>query len=270
VSEQPRGPAGDPIQTRAGSDEAEIRGLAAASEPLDDDALAERYTPVDRSRPWLRLNFVASLDGAVTVDGYSEGLSGVADKRVFNVLRMLCDGLMVGAGTLRHEGYGAMRLDERRRQWRRRHGLAEYPTLVVVSGRLDLTPVNPALADAPVRPVVITHRAAPPERRTALEGVADVLPFGDEAVDLSAALSALRERGLRQVLCEGGPHLLGALTAEDLVDELCLTIAPLLTGPGAPRITAGPRAVDNAIRRLRLHDVLKADDVLLLRYVRTS
>ena len=240
--------------------------LRPGDEPLDDGALADLYTPADRDRPWLRANFVTSLDGAVTVHGYSEGLSGTADKQVFMVLRMVCDALLVGAGTLRHEGYGPIRLDERRRAWRAAHRLTPYPQLVVVSGQLAMNPAHPALADAPVRPVILTHGAAPADRRAALEPVADVIACGDREVDLAAALAALHGRGLRQILCEGGPHLLGALTAADLVDEMCLTMAPMLTGPGAGRITAGPPR-DTPVE-LRFHQGLLAGDVLILRYVR--
>ncbi|MEV1144648.1 dihydrofolate reductase family protein, partial [Micromonospora sp. NPDC049799] len=133
-----------------------------SGEPLDDAALTALYGRADR--PHLRVNFVTSVDGAVTVDDYSAGLSGEPDKRVFGLLRMLCDALVVAAGTLRHENYRAVRLDEGRRAWRRAHGLAEYPTLVVVSGSLDLDPGQAAFADAPVRPVVLTRAdaTAPP------------------------------------------------------------------------------------------------------------
>ncbi|RKN49100.1 pyrimidine reductase family protein [Micromonospora endolithica] len=232
------------------------------AEPLDDAALTALYRRADR--PHLRMNFVASVDGAVTVDGYSAGLSGEPDKRVFGLLRMLCDALVVAAGTLRHEDYRAVRLSPRRRAWRREHGLAEYPTLVVVSGSLDLDPGQAAFADAPVRPVVLTHAraTAPP----GLVDVADVVPVGDDRVDLAAGLAELHRRGLGQVLCEGGPHLFGALTGSDLVDEVCLTVAPLLAGPGPGRITAGEAA---AVRHLSLRHVLAtADGVLMLRYAR--
>lgn len=241
--------------------------VLAALAALDDAALASLYQPP--AAQWLRVNFVTSLDGAVTVDGYSAGLSGEADKRVFDILRMRCHALLVGAGTLRREGYGPIRLDERRRAWRRAHGLPEYPTLVVVSAALALSPAHPALAEAPVRPIILTHRGAPAGRRTALEPVADVLAYGDTAVDLPAAVSALHARDLRQILSEGGPHLLGGLTAADLVDEMCLTLSPILAGPGAGRITAGPQPVDNAVRHMRLRHVITADDVLILRYDRT-
>lgn len=233
---------------------------------LDDDALVARYEP--GAAHWLRVNFVTSLDGAVSVRGYSAGLSGPADKRVFGILRMRCDALLVGAGTLRHERYGAIRLDERHRAWRRDHGLAEHPTLVVVSRLLALDPAGSLFADAPVRPIVLTHRDAPAHRRARLEPVADVLACGDHEVDLAGALAALRERGLRQILSEGGPQLLGALTHADLVDELDLTLSPLLAGPGAGRITAGPQPVDDAVRRMALRHVLHCDDVLILRYDR--
>ncbi|WDZ87670.1 pyrimidine reductase family protein [Micromonospora cathayae] len=232
------------------------------SGPLDDAALTALYRRHDRPR--LRVNFVTSIDGAVTVDGYSAGLSGEPDKRVFGVLRMLCDALVVAAGTLRHEGYRAVRLDPARRAWRREHGLAEYPTLVVVSGSLRLDPAQAAFADAPVRPVVLTRADA--TAPAGLAEVADLVRCGDDRVDLAAGLAELRRRGLGQLLCEGGPRLFGALTTAGLVDEVCLTVAPLLAGPGADRITAGPVGPP---RDLPLRHVLTAaDGVLMLRHAR--
>jgi riboflavin biosynthesis pyrimidine reductase len=136
---------------------------------------------------------------------------------------------------------------------------------VVVSGRLDLDPAHPMLADAPVRPVVVTHAASSAERRQRLATVADVLVCGDTAVDLRAAVDRLTDRGYRRLLSEGGPHLLGTLTAADLVAELCLTVAPKLAGPGAGRITAGGAS---AVRDLTLVHVLASGDHLLLRYAR--
>jgi riboflavin biosynthesis pyrimidine reductase len=144
-------------------------------------------------------------------------------------------------------------------------GLPEHPPLVLVSSRLELDPGSVMFTDAPARPIVLTHGGSPADRRRALSQVADVLVHGDAELDLPAALAELADRGLRQVLCEGGPHLLGSLTEADVVDELCLTVAPQLTGPGAGRITAGPPAAARALRR---GHVLTADDNLLLRYVR--
>jgi riboflavin biosynthesis pyrimidine reductase len=154
-----------------------------------------------------------------------------------------------------------------RRRWRREHGLAEYPPLIVVSRALALDPAHPALADAPVRPIVLTCAASPAAGRAPLEPVADVLVCGEREVDFSAAVKQLNDRGLEQLLCEGGPHLFGALTAADLVDELCLTVSPLLAGGDAGgRITTGPPSP--APRRMALRHVLTAEDSLLLRYSR--
>jgi len=234
---------------------------------LTDTEVLEAYQVEDRLTPHVRSNFVASVDGAVEIDGLSKSLSSKEDQELFGKLRMLADAILVGAGTVRIEGYNPLRLGAARREWRQAHGMPENPTLAIVSSRLDLNPVNPVFAEAPVRPLVITHDAAPPDRREALSEVADILSCGAAEVDLSLAIAALAERGMPQILSEGGPHLLGALTESDLVDEMCLSLAPLLAGPGAGRITAGlPSTI---ARRLELRSVLLADDgYLFMRYLR--
>ncbi|TDD15834.1 pyrimidine reductase family protein [Kribbella turkmenica] len=236
-------------------------------EDLTDADLAAAYEQADRSAPHLRANFVSSLDGAVEIDGRSKALSSDSDSRLFSRIRMLSDAVMVGAGTIRDEGYNPLRLSAASREWRRASGLPENPTLVVVSSRLELSPVNPIFQSA-VRPIVVTHSASPPHRRAALAEVAEVLVQGRSEIDLKALVRELGERGMPQILCEGGPHLLGSLTAVDLVDELCLTLAPVLAGPGSARITAGPETVT---RRMTLTSVLTADDgYVFLRYVREA
>ncbi|GAA1775399.1 pyrimidine reductase family protein [Luedemannella helvata] len=237
----------------------------ASADDLDDDALVARYAP-DRSRQTVRVNFAASLDGAVEVGGFSEPLSGPADKRVFKILRQHCDALLVGAGTVRNEGYHAVTLDPARRAWREAHGLAPYPVPAIVSASLALDPRADILARAPVRPIVFTHDGAPADRRAALADVADVVSCGVATVDLGVALAQLRSRGLPHVLSEGGPHLFGGLVAADLVDELCLTYSPQLAGAGAERIVAGP--VPAAPLGMRLVHALFAEDSLITMYAR--
>ncbi len=239
----------------------EIHLLRAATDLSDADLIEAYGRP---PAPTLRANFVTSADGAVTLDGYSEGLSGAPDKRVFGLLRMLCDGLLVGAGTLRAEGYGPVRLSEERRSWRRAHGLEPYPTPVVVSARLDLDPTAGFFAQAPVRPLVLAPTRGP-AAPAGLDDVAEVLRVGETEVDFPAALAQLRGRGLAQILCEGGPRLFGSLIAADEVDEVCLTVSPLLAGPGAGRIALG---APTPPRHLTLRHALEADGVLLLRYAR--
>jgi riboflavin biosynthesis pyrimidine reductase len=207
----------------------------------------------------LRVNFVASIDGAVAVDGLSAGLSGAADKAMFRLLRRECDALMVGAGTFRAENYRPLTLDPQRRAWRVANGLPAYPRLVVVSRSMRIPASSPALAEAPVRPLILTTGEADAGE---LSTVADIL----RCADLGDGVTRLRRLGLGHVLCEGGPRLFAELSKQDLVDELCLTVSPLLAGPGAGRITEGG---PHEPREMRLSRVDTAEDgTLLLRYAR--
>jgi riboflavin biosynthesis pyrimidine reductase len=233
---------------------------------LSDDEIADLYAVADRAVPWLRVNFVSSIDGAGTRNGLTAGLGTPADKRVFDVLRRLCDVVLVGAGTVRAEGYGPMRLDEPAVRWRREHGLADQPAFGIVSAGLELDPADRIFTDAPVRPIVVTVERAPAERRMALAEVADVLLAGEEHVDTARIRSLLAKRGLVQVHSEGGPHFFGDLLSGDAVDEICLTISPFAEGPGAGRITEGTRT--GIQRRMALAHVLSSQGTLLLRYVR--
>lgn len=238
-----------------------------ASEPLDDEEIAELYEA--GVRPWVRVNFVSSADGSATQGGLSGGLSGAADKRVFAVLRRLCDVVMVGAGTVRAEGYGAMRVDGESMAWRVTHGLTPHPVFAIVSSSLELDPASSIFTDAPIRPVVLTVDDAPAEARLALEQVADVVSCGRERVDPAAAIAALAERGLDRIHSEGGPHLFGELIAAGAFDELCLTVSPVLEGgAGTTRIAKG--AVPDAPVGLELQHVLVSDGALLLRYARRN
>ena len=231
--------------------------------PSSPEGLVELYPR--NPAPTLRVNFIASLDGAVAVDGLSGGLHGPGDKEIFDTLRMVCDALVVASGTVRAENYRALRLTEPARAWRRAQGLPEFPLLVIVSGSLTLDLRGPVFADAPIPPIVVTRSSAPAARIAEVATVAQVIAVGDDAVDLPAALAALHERGATQLLCEGGPSLHGALIAADLVTELCLTVAPLLVGGGPGRIAAGAPGL---ARRMSLRHALSVEDMLFLRYAR--
>lgn len=223
-----------------------------AGDLTDDDLLALYAAPAEH----LRVNFVSSADGAVTVDGVSAGLSSPADKRVFGLLRDLADVVLVAAGTIRGEGYGYPDFSARRRERRRAAGLAELPTFAIVSRSLDLDLTSSLFTDSPVRTVVLTTADAPEEK---LQGKADLV----RADGLAGAVRALRDRGLGRILCEGGPGLFASLVAEGLVDEVDLTVSPLLAGPGPGRIVAGAGHPPAA---LRLEHVLDEDGMLFLRY----
>jgi riboflavin biosynthesis pyrimidine reductase len=236
----------------------------------DDPDLAALYAYPDGQ--WLRANMVSSADGAASLNGVTAGISSDTDRQVFTLLRTLSDVILVGAATVREEHYKPARTRE---LWRDlRDGRAPTPPIAVVSRRLDLDPAGPLIADAPLhaRTIVITTARAPGDRREELARHADVIVAGDETVDLKAAVGALAERGHRRLLAEGGPRLLAQLVEADLMDELCLTIGPLMAGPGANRIVAGtPRSGAGPAAQplpLTLVHVLEDDGFLLCRYTR--
>jgi riboflavin biosynthesis pyrimidine reductase/DNA-binding MarR family transcriptional regulator len=236
--------------------------LTAAAADLDDDELARLY---DYPRDfWLRANMVASADGAAYLDGRSGGLSSAADRRLFAVLRALADVVLVGAGTARAEKYKPAR--RRPELAPLRAGRSHTPPIALVSRALDLDLSAPLFAQAPpdARTIVITCDAAPGQARAAAAKVADVIVAGELAVDLDGALAALNDRSLGRVLCEGGPTLLGQLAAAGLVNELCLTVSPLLAGPGPSRITVG---APFSAQQMALVHVLRADETLFCRYM---
>lgn len=215
----------------------------------------------------LRMNFVASVDGAATESGVSRGLQTPGDNRVFGALRDLADVVLVGAGTTRIEGYGPIKVSARRRGVRREHGFAEALPVAVVSRSLRLDPTAALFTGAPsdARTIVITCAAADREMRRRLDEVADVVVCGELAVDLPAARAELEKRGHARILSEGGPTLFAQMAHAGVVDELCLSITPLLTGPGARRITAGELWPGDTIA-LRLTGLLEEDGALFCRY----
>jgi riboflavin biosynthesis pyrimidine reductase len=237
---------------------------------LSDRALEEIYDyPPGLDRPWVQVNFVSSADGAATASGRSHGLSSPADKKIFALGRDLCDVVLVGAGTAIVEGYQGVKHTELRGERRARLGRPGVPPIAVVTGRCSIGPQTPMIARTEVPPIVITTEAAPKERRDDLVAAgADVVIAGEESVELPRALAALADRGLLRVCCEGGPHLFSELIGADLVDQLCLTVAPLLAGAGAPRIAEGlgrPEPLG-----MTLASALTEDGFLMLRYQRAS
>jgi riboflavin biosynthesis pyrimidine reductase len=234
------------------------------AELSDADLLAAYAVPAGPG-PHVRANFVASADGAVSLDGVSGGLSAPADKRIFGLLRDLADVVLVGAGTVRAENYGYPAHGDERRARRRDLGLAELPRLAVVSGSLNLDPTSRFFTDALVPPFVLTTAAAGRGTlaRDTLGEVAEIVAAGAVSLDLRAAVALLAERGLRRILCEGGAALLGELTAADVLDELCLTLSPLLVGAGPGRISGGP---PHPPRAMTLRHVLADDGMLFARY----
>jgi len=216
-----------------------------------------------RERPYLVLNMVATLDGKATIEGRTRAMSTDADREIFHHLRTQVDAVLVGAGTVRAERYGAITKSDELREKRRREGVRPDALACIVSGRLDLPSDLPLLGD-PESEVLIATAA-----RDRLEEPAARVEYlrsdGDE-VDLPAVLERLRrDHGVRSILCEGGPTLNYGLFRGDLVDELFLTLSSKLTGGAhALTIVAGeglPEPLD-----LELVSLLRCGEELFARY----
>jgi riboflavin-specific deaminase-like protein len=239
------------------------RLLPDPAELTTDDVVAAYRLPPGR---WLRVNFIASLDGLTTVAGRSKGLQQPGDLVVFRVLRALADAVLVGAGTAAAEGYGPMEADTTVARMRVALGRPATAPIVVVSRRASVRPdsrivggVSPSL--------LVTSEATDPERRTALAAAGmEVLVCGGDDVDLPLALDRLAERGHEQVTSEGGPALLQSMLLAGVVDELDLSIAPALVGGGEVRLIPDvpmPRVP------LELRQLLEEDGMVFARYVVT-
>lgn len=235
-----------------------------------DDPLAP-YVGVDRSRPsgpcWVMANMVGGLDGSAAIGGRVAALSTKPDAALFLAMRTVADIVMVGAETIRREGYGPLLLPKARAQARRDQGKPASPRLAVVSRSLDLDWTGRAFTDPALEqpPYVVTCEAADPQRLALAREAAEVIVAGDDRVDPGRALEALAARGAAVVLSEGGPTLLGDLVAGGHLDELLLTLSPLMGGDPLP-VSVAPAGAPLAGFSLR--HVLQQDDTLFLRYER--
>ena len=233
-------------------------------DPAEVYADPRRHEP--RERPYVFVNMVASVDGGTVVEGVTEQLASPGDRHIFFYLRSLADAILVGAETVRTEGYGPPKVREAFRAGREQRGQAPMPRIAIVTRSLALNWDTPLFTDSRSRPLVLAPETADRQRLAAAAEVADVVTAGAPQLDLSAALRALGERGMRALLCEGGPTLNAALLGAGLIDELCLTVAPLLVGvSGGSRIMG---AADVPVPAgLRLAHVLEEEGNLFLRYL---
>jgi riboflavin-specific deaminase-like protein len=260
-SQKPPGEAAKFTRLLPGGDPAE------ATQVVDGFDLRGRAQAVS-GRPYVMLNMATTLDGRATIDGRSGPIGNRADRELFHALRADVDAVMAGAGTVRVERYGRIIPNEATRERRRERGLDEEPLACVVSARLSLPDDLPLLNEPAAHVVIVTPSAA------SLSGVRAQLDYvraaSDGLLDLRAAMRELAERfGVRTLLCEGGPHLNGALLQAGLVDELFLSLAPKLTGGEdltgeALRMIAG--ATFEQPRELELLGALENESHLFLRY----
>ncbi|MER5888241.1 pyrimidine reductase family protein [Streptomyces sp. NPDC001941] len=229
--------------------------------------LADRYA-YPREGAWLRANMVSSLDGAAQHEGRSQPISSDTDMRIFGTLRGLADVVVVGAETVRLEGYRPARARDAFAARRAAAGQGPAPAIAVVTASLDLDFTLPLFTEPLVPTLVVTGAAAPRERvRAAEKAGALVVVAGDGAGAEPARVRAeLAGRGLARQLTEGGPRLLGQFVAAGALDELCLTVSPTLTAGDAQRIAGGPSLA--VPERFALASVLEEDGFLFTRYRR--
>ncbi|MFI1097179.1 pyrimidine reductase family protein [Streptomyces sp. NPDC020917] len=228
---------------------------------------AYAYPPRDGG-PYLRANMVSGLDGAARAEGRSAPLSSAADMRIFGTLRALADVVVVGAETVRQEGYRPAKAREAFAARRSADGQAPAAAVAVLSRSLDLDFTAPLFTDPVVPTLVLTGTGCGQDALEAADRAgAQVVVAGEgEGVDPVRVVRELAARSLTRMLHEGGPRVLAQFAAAGVVDELCLTLSPLVTGGDAPRIMDGPPVVPPS--RFRPLSVLEEDGFLFTRYVR--
>ncbi|MBP1820942.1 pyrimidine reductase family protein [Mycobacterium sp. OAE908] len=241
-----------------------------ATDSVDDSRLVDLYSYPDGLQScWVRGNMIASLDGGATDDGKAGGLAGAGDRAVFSLMRHAADVILVGASTVRIENYSGAQLPVAARQERQHRGQAEVPPIAVVTRSANIDPHALLFTRTEVPPLILTTSRFHDDARRRLGSVAEVIDASGrepESVDNATVLRILAERGLYRVLTEGGPLLLGSLIEEGLLDELCLTVAPILVGGGSKRIVTGMGSVHTAMRRTHL--LTDDDGYLYSRYVK--
>jgi len=231
-----------------------VAGLGLDAEPVAAAGAAPR--------PRVVADMVASVDGRATVQGRSVALGHPADRALLRELRTAADAILVGTGTLAAERYANL-LDDDQRARRAADGRPAHPVVATVSRRLTLPVAEAPLFGEAGVPIVVFTEADAPAPTVAAE--LDVVRYDAGALTLVAALEALAARGVRCVLCEGGPSLLRRLVAEGALDDLLLTVAPLLAGGEAPSILEGDAFAPEPAG-LTLREVHRADDHVFLHY----
>jgi len=222
---------------------------------------SERRDPPG-GRPWVMLNIVESIDGATAVEGGASGLNDADDRQLFLALRAVADVVMNGAATVRAENLGPVKLSDEMMRRRREAGMQEPPTMVLLSRSLSLDPGMRIFSDPEQRPTIITGIEADPDRLEVLDGIADIVQI--EELDGSSIIKALGNPSV--VLCEGGPTINSQLIRDGVVDEVNLTISPVLALGESSRVASGSPL--RPPTEMRLDRTLMGDQSLFLRFIR--
>ncbi len=254
-------------------------GPSAPATNLSEDQILAHYEWPDEV--WVRANMVSSVDGSAHgPDGLSGTINSTPDKALFSLLRRTCDVIIAGAGTVRAEDYRLPQTRPEVAAARRDAGLAEAPALVVITrtadipadSRLFTEPISDGYAEGDLM-IVTTSRTSDAARAelAAQPRVDEVMDLGEQDVDLNRLINQLAENGMRRILVEGGPHLLAEFIDQNLLNDLCLSITPVIVGSLPPDVQDG-RIVVGAVgtgsaRQVDLVSAIAADGTLLTRYL---
>lgn len=232
---------------------------------VDDAYLIERYSSAQR--PFVRFNFVASIDGSAQSDGLSGGLGSPGDQRVFALLRRLADVILVGAGTVRAEGYAGSLLSDEDISWRQAQGMSPHPVLAIVSHGLNIPAEDDVFSQSPVPVLLFTSATLTPAQRAQFPAQVELIEVAavQEGCDPEEIVQALVAKGLGFIHAEGGPRLLGQFIVADQLDSLCVSYSPLVLSGAGQRIAHGPQ---EAARRLTLHTLFEEESMLFSDYRR--
>jgi riboflavin biosynthesis pyrimidine reductase len=236
----------------------------------DDGRLAAFYSyPEDLGRCWVRANMISSLDGGATDDGKAAGLAGPGDRALFSRMRQEADVVLVGASTVRIENYSGAQMSLAQRQERQSRGQAEVPPIAIVTHGADFEHDAKIFTRTEVPPLIMTSREAVDDARGRFGSMVEVIDSSGtqtDRVDLAVVLKTFAKRKLLRVLSEGGPGMISLLIEHGLLDELCVTIAPILVGGQARRIATGGGEAHTRMRRSHL--LTDDEGYLYTRYVK--
>ncbi len=241
-----------------------FRTLKATGDPIDILEMLFFEKREREERPWVMFNMVESVDGGTAVDGGASALNDADDRVLFLAMRAVADVVLMGAETIRSEGMGPVRMSEEMSRYRAKAGLEGVPRMVILTRSLSLDPEARVFSDPDERPTILTGNEADQDRLDALSEVADVAQIdnldGNGIVDhLGAA---------KVILCEGGPTVNSVLMAAGMVDEINITMSPMLALGESKRIAHG-EPLQPPID-MRLDRVVSGDRSLFLRYIRAS
>ena len=237
--------------------------LPQPTDQVDDQFLLERYS--SEQRPFVRFNFVSSIDGSSQADGLSGGLGSPGDRRVFSLLRRLADVILVGAGTVRAEGYEGQLLSEADMAWRIERELPPQPVLALISHGLHLEPTAPVFTQSPVPVLLFTSVHVADEQREAFGSNVTLVQVSDKdgGCEPQEIVAYLHSQGHSFIHAEGGPHIFGQFAAAGAVDSACISYSPVLVAGDGMRIAVHEQ---QAFLAFELHSLFEEDSMLFCDY----